>query len=198
MKLRNNILPFIYKLIYTCISLSLLVVIYLINKGVTLGSIIESEWLSRLPEWMSYCIYAIIPIIMSYLLTLLFPLFGKANLTNANIGEIESANSAFLPVYMAYVFVGLSINNCSSLIYCLLLLIVLCFLSQSYVFNPLFYFLGYKYYFVTNSTKHKLLIMTRRNFRLNETLEFQKLAKLNDFTFIDLGWYGLYSRFDKR
>ena len=101
------------------------------------------------------------------------------------IKEIELANNAFLPSYLGYFFVALSVPNCSTLYFIFLILFIFTFLSQSLYFNPLFLFFGYHFYNITTSKNVKLFIITRQNINDPNEVEFEKLKRINNFTFID-------------
>lgn len=83
----------LYNLLFTIVSLSLWVVIYLINSGT------EIRELTRLyipghdfPAWVSYTIYCISVIVISWLTTFLFSFFEKHNIPSTNVKGIESAD----------------------------------------------------------------------------------------------------------
>ena len=177
----------LYNLLFTIVSLSLLVVIYLINSGTGIreltGLYIPGH---DFPAWVSYTIYCISVIVISWLTTFLFSFFEKHNIPSTNVKGIESADGIFIPTYLAYVFVGLSMQSLDKLWFCYGILVVVCFAAQIYLFNPAFYLLGYKFYFVTNSRGKKLLIMTRKRILLSETIEFEKIYRINDYTYVEL------------
>lgn len=138
------------------------------------------------PAIVSYIIYIATSIFLSWLCTLAFPKLESMHLSTVNIKIVESADYTFIPMYLAYVFIGISVHGDMSFILCYLLISVLCFCSQSYYFNPLFYVLGYRYYFVTNSLNKKVLVITKKHIYLGQNVDFPNLKRLNDYTYVDL------------
>lgn len=167
----------VYRFVYIIASLSLLAIICIANGGVAMCA-------------SHYYIVLMSSVVISLLLPL--PLFSLSSyleicqLEYSNIKGVEAADATFVPMYFAYVFVGLSIQSLMSLLLCYALLVLISFCAQTYYFNPLYYLFGYKYYFVTNSVKHKLLIMSRRRIPLDTKINFNRLARINDFTYIDI------------
>ena len=98
---------------------------------------------------------------------------------------VESASAIFLPTFFGYVFVGLSINNNMTLVVIYIALTILCYCAEIYLYNPIFHLLGYRFYFVTVD-KNKILVMTKKDIKLKEQIEFKILGQVNDFTYIDI------------
>lgn len=177
----------LYNFFFILVSLSLLAVIYLINSGTEIGALIGWHITGYdMPAWGSYLIYCLVSILLTWLSSLLFKFFEEHNMPAGNVKCIESADGVFIPTYLAYVFVGLSVSGLTQLFFCYAILSVICFAAQIYLFNPAFYLLGYKYYFVTNSVNKKLLVMTKKRILLSTTVEFTNLYRINDYTYIEL------------
>ena len=179
----------LYRLIFVSKAFLLLVSICLINHGITIGKILNACGITGipfdLPDILSYVIYLVIPIILSYCNHKRFPKLDHVNIEECNIVMIESASALFLPTFFAYVFVGLSINNFAMLAFAYIALTVLCYCAEIYLYNPIFHLLGYRFFFVTVD-KNKVLVMTKKEIRLEEHVEFKQLGRVNDFTYIDL------------
>ncbi len=176
----------LYKLFFTLVSLLLLAVIYLINSSIEIGRLTGLHLWFDMPAIVSYLIYIVGSLFLTWLCTLAFSKMETISLQSTNIKGIESADSTFVPMYLAYVFVGVSIQNEISLILCYLLIAIICFFAQNYYFNPLFYILGYRYYFVINSADKKLLIMTKKHIYLGQEIDFANLKRLNDYSYVDI------------
>lgn len=179
----------LYRLIFVGKAFLLLVSIYLINHSITIGHILKACGITcisiDLPNLISYIIYFVIPILLTYLNHRRFPKLDHANIKEENIIMIESASAIFLPTFFGYVFVGLSINNNMTLVVTYIALTVLCYCAEIYLYNPIFHLLGYRFYFVT-ADKNKVLVMTKKDIKLGERTEFTKLGQVNDFTYIDI------------
>lgn len=180
----------LYRLLFVGKAFLLLVSIYLINHSIPIGDLLKDVGLSHmkwdLPNVLSYIVYFAIPIFLTYRSINTFNKLDPSEIKGENIHLVESASATFLPTFFAYIFVGLSINNYSTLICIYIVLTILCFCAEIYLYNPIFHLLGYRFYFVT-AGNNKVLIMTKKNIKLNEPVEFNNLGQINDFTYVDLG-----------
>lgn len=178
----------IQRILHISSSISLLAVIYLINNGVGVGTLLGELGIHvkcDLPQWISFLTYIAVAIGFAGGLILFFNKLRPGELRNQHIEQLDSDNSGLLAMIMAYVFVGLSINNGWTLIAVMLFLLIFNLCGSSHVFNPLFYLFGYRYYYVTSS-KTKVLIMTRTKYPLGSNADFERCGCLNDYTYIDL------------
>lgn len=178
----------IQRILHILSSISLLAVIYLINNGVGVGTILGEVGLYvkyDLPQWASYVVYIASVIAFAGVLTLFFKKLRPGELRNQNIEQLDSDNSGLLAMILAYVFVGLSINNGWTLIAVMLFLLIFNLCGSSHIYNPIFYLFGYRYYYVTSS-KTKILVMTRTKYPLGSDADFEQCGCLNDYTYIDL------------
>lgn len=179
----------LYRIIFVAKAFLLLISIYLINHSITIGHLLNIFGFTGisldLPNAISYTIYILIPVLLTYLNHRRFPKLDHADIKEGNISMIESASAIFLPTFFGYVFVGLSISNIPTLVFAYIALTILCYCAEIYLYNPIFHLLGYRFYFVT-ADKNKILVMTKKNIRLGEQIEFKKLGQVNDFTYIDL------------
>ena len=178
----------IQRLLNIISSISLLAVIFLINKGISIGEIIGLLGMRvpfDMPQWVSYAVYIAASVGFAGILTLLFGKLRPGELTKENIEELDADNSGLLAMILAYVFVGLSINNCWTLLAIMSFLLIFNLCGSSHIYNPLFYLFGYHYYYVTSS-KTKLLVMTKIKYPLGSKADFSNCKCLNDYTYIDM------------
>lgn len=175
----------LYNLFYTIVSLSLLAVVYLINSNTDINTLVKWHNI-EIPKWVSYGFYCASSVFLTWISSKFFSFFERQDIKNNNIKSIESADGIFIPTYLAYIFVGLSVKGITELLFCYTILVVICFAAQIYLFNPIFYLLGYKFYFVTNSINKKLLVMTKKKILLSETVDFSNLYRINDYTYVEL------------
>lgn len=178
---------FIFRLFLTFNATSLILVIYLVKSEITLNSL--STFLSELPTFISYTFYFIIPVIFTFLSLRSSKWLEDDSIeiedNEPKIKEVEQANNAYLPSYLGYFFVALSVPHCDTLIFVFALLFVFTFLSQTLYFNPLFLMFGYHFYYLTTETNIKIFLITKQNLKEPRKLNFPKLKRINDFTFID-------------
>lgn len=168
-------LNFLYSLLLTFNSTSWVVVLY----GV------KHEWtLFGIPNWTFDLILLAVPILTSLIALLLTMCFGNDNLSSCN--EIEYANSSFIPTYLGYFFVGLSLENITQLLIVYFIIFVFTQLAQTEYFNPIYLLFGYKFYHINTSKGTKLFVITRRKIRNANEESFEKLKRINETTFIEL------------
>jgi hypothetical protein len=131
-------------------------------------------------------LYALIPLCLAFICILLSHLLSN-DCMNGDILGIELANDAYLPSYLGYFFVALSIptNDILTLLFVFSILFLFVFCSQALYYNPLFLILGYKFYYVTNSKSMKIFIISKRELRICDSFTFNKLKRINNYTFID-------------
>lgn len=110
--------------------------------------------------------------------------FGNDNMNSC--GEVEYANSSFIPTYLGYFFVGLSLENITQLLIVYFIIFIFTQLSQTEYFNPIYLLFGYKFYHIKSSKGTRLFIITRRKIRNANQEEFTKLKRINETTFIEL------------
>lgn len=179
----------LYRLIFVGKAFTLLVCIFLINHSITIGRILNACGVTcisiDLPDAISYALYVGFSVFLTYLNHRRFPKLDHADIKECNIKLIESASAFFLPTFFGYVFVGLSISNIPTLVFVYFALTILCYCAEIYLYNPIFHLLGYRFYFVT-ADKNKVLVMTKKDIKLGEQIEFMKLGQVNDFTYIDI------------
>lgn len=117
----------LFRLVFILQSYLLLIFIYLLNHSITIGTIFkdleivsDQVALPDLPNLMSYTVYLLIVWVTSKLMLLWVPsLKDSIEVKSENIDKIYPASESFLPTFFAYVFLGLSINNWTSLFFVL-------------------------------------------------------------------------------
>lgn len=194
-----SIINFLYRLLLTFNSTSLIIVIFLVKEQITV------QWYNKLlflPNFVSYAFYFSLPLLFTMCSLYLAKLLAKDSLEKTKIIaengeiktlgkskviEIEQANNAFLPSYLGYFFVALSITRFETLIVIFLLLFLFTFFSQTLYFNPLFLLFGYQFYYLTTINRTKIFLITRKSLKNPDDIDLPKLNRINDFTFIDLG-----------
>lgn len=183
------IVNFLYRILLTLSSTSLLLVIFWVKKRFVIKWGLISPKFCMMPNFASYFLFLIIPISLT-----LASLFLSRFLDNDDLGmvdqksvimDVEQANNAFLPSYLGYFFVALSIDECSTLVFVFSILFVFTFLSQTLYFNPLFLLFRYHFYYLTTINRVKILVITRKILKNPVSIDLPKLKRINDFTFID-------------
>lgn len=122
-------------------------------------------------------------------------LMGKraSDSINNEVSEIKPVNNDYLPIYLGYIFVSLSLPNPASgqvdifllvLIYVMICMFVTC--SKSLCFNPLFVIFGYGYYLVNTTSNTKVFVITKQKIgKGSKRITFPNLTKINEIVFLD-------------
>ena len=99
--------------------------------------------------------------------------------------EIFLADNEFLPVYLGYFFVSLSVPDDTTMGFLYVIVFVFTWFSQTQYFNPLYLLLGYHYYHVLTKCGTRIFIIYRGNvIRNRKDAMFRHLKRLNDTTYL--------------
>lgn len=180
----------LFRLLLTFNATSLLVIVYLVQHEITLGGLIEDAkltWLKAALDGSSYALYLAAPILLTGLSLRLSRFLGRDSFQPGDVVSIEHANNSFLPSYLGYFFVALSINSWQTLIFVYAILFVFTYRSQALYFNPLFLLYGYEFYNISTSSRVTLFLISRENFRAPKDVVIDKVFRINDYTLIDRG-----------
>lgn len=158
---------------------------------------ISTSWV-----WVVYCIQQRYSFIFdSFLITSLFFILVPFLLTivwlratrwfsvdniDGGCGDIEETQNDFLANYLGYVFIGVGVDDILVLVMVYLIIFVLTFAVQNKCFNPVLLILGFKYYDLTTSEGTKVFVVTRRNLRTPDEVEFDDLRRINNMSYIEI------------
>jgi hypothetical protein len=130
-------------------------------------------------------VYLLVPIALTGLSILLSPCLGKDSFSKGQIVSIEHANNSFLPSYLGYFFVALSIENWETLTIVYGVLFVFTFLSQALYFNPLFLLFGFNFYNITTKNGAVVFLISRYSYKTPFDVDIHKAYRINNYTFIE-------------
>lgn len=174
-----------FRLLLTFNATSLLVIIYLVQNSHTLGDLFPTVcWFYSLPNMVSYLLYAVAPVLSTGLSILLSAGLGKDDFRDGQVVTIEHANNSFLPSYLGYFFVALSIGNWETLGFVYGILFVFTFLSQALYFNPLFLLFGFDFYNITTKSGTAIFLISRNKFKRPTDVDIPIAHRINDYTYI--------------
>lgn len=180
----------LFRLLLTFNATALLVIIFLVQKGFTLQKIFEcfgvSKWIPSFPSFISYFSYVLVVLLLTKLSIWLSSKLGKDTFNSGDIVSIEYANNSFLPSYLGYFFVALSIGNWETLIFVYILLFIFTFFSQALYFNPLFLVFRYNFYNLTTKNGATIFLISKDDFKKPKEIEIYTY-RINNYTFIDGG-----------
>lgn len=97
------------------------------------------------------------------------------------------ADSDFLPSYLGYFFVALSVNDdCICIVIELyLILVFFVYLAKAQYFNPMYLLFGYHFYHVVTEKDRKLFCIIKGNvIHDSQDINFDQLRRINNTTFI--------------
>lgn len=172
-------------------SSTLLVASLYFVKCQIIFSIFGYNWIDTI---VTYSIFFGIPILLSIICIHLVKKICPIDSLQKPIKRIGSANKDYLPVYLSYFFVSLSIPNDDNVGILWSVLLVFIFIIgiftskiNTYYFNPLLLLFGYKFYNVTSYNGIELFIISKRTIRKNDScITFKKLCKVTEFVYIEI------------
>lgn len=178
-----------FRLLLTFNATSLLVIIFLVQKGYSLGYLFFQKnifgWVGGLPNIVSYLFYVFVPVLLTWVSLTLSSKLGKDEFKKRSIVSIEQANNSFLPSYLGYFFVALSVGNWEVLTFVYGVLFVFTFFSQALYFNPFFLIFGYEFYNVKTNNGTVIFLISRHKYRMPSDVEISKTYRINNYTFIE-------------
>lgn len=155
------------------------IAIYLIKEAIVIPVLPQSM------SWVSYLVYLLTPVLIARIWIGLSRYMPACSI-ECKLDQVELASHAFLPSYLGYFFVALSIPNAETLVYVYIVIWLFTHLSQALSFNPLFLLFGYQFYFVTIEDGTKIFLITKQNMKAYQDVDLLNLRRINDFTFIDM------------
>jgi len=181
----------IYKLWLTLSSLLLTLSVYLVKSDILLNSLSKcvgntkvADYIANLPSIVSYLTYFLVVVLCTWISILAIKFLSNEQLIQGRIATIETANDAFLPSYLGYFFVALSINDFSTFLYVFSLIFIFIFFSKISFFNPVFLLFGYRFFNLTNTDGLKIVVITKKDLKVPSDVEFSSLKRINNYTFI--------------
>lgn len=170
----------LFRLCLTLNATSLLAVIYAVQKEIILLKIFSNDIDGALwNKILSYALYILLPIALTAIILLLSKRLGRDTFAKGEIISIEHANNSFLPSYLGYFFVALSINNTTAFYIVYIILFTFTFLSQALYFNPLFLLFGYEFYNVKTKTGMSLFLISKRQYKIPSEIEIECAYRIN-------------------
>lgn len=171
----------LYRLFLAFNSTYLIVVVYLVKEKYYLEILENLNCI-----YISWGLFIAFPILLTVLSFFIAKKLPKDFITKTSVIEIELANNSFLPTYLGYFFVSLSVNSVPTLVVVFSMIYVFTFLSQTLYFNPIFLLFGYHFYFIKTNQNIKIFLITKKKLKKPGAEGFDNLRRINNYTFIDL------------
>lgn len=179
----------IFRLLLTLNATSLLIIVFLTQNEYTIAKLfIGVKWLTwtdNLPNFFSYILFLLIPISLTGLSIKLSSLLGKDSFKQGEVESIEHANNSFLPSYLGYFFVALSINSWETLWFVYAILFTFTFLSQALYFNPLFLVFRYEFYNIKTKSGTCIFLISKNKYKTPQETTIPVAHRINNYTFIE-------------
>ncbi len=142
-------------------------------------------YIATWPNFASYFIYLAIPILLTRFSIWLSKWLGCDAFEQGEVESIEHANNSFLPSYLGYFFVALSIGNWETLGFVYGVLFIFTFLSQALYFNPLFLLFGFEFYNIKTKGGTAIFLISRYKYKKPDEINIPKAYRINNYTFIE-------------
>ena len=155
-----------------------MIVVYLIKERYYLPCLVEQ------PVWISYIVFLLIPILLTLVSILMRKLLSRDEV-KCQLLNVEEANNAFLPSYLGYFFVALSVPSTEAMIFIYIIVFTFTYFSQTLYFNPLFLLFRYKFYYITTENNVRLFIISKKEINKASGTIFPKLRRINNNTFLE-------------
>ena len=143
-----------------------------------------------------YVIYLIALFALSFLsIKFSFKYLDQSVIERKKVKEFEQANDFYLPIYLGYAFVAISLPTLKSFFLFFILMLIVLARTRFFYFNPIFLVLGYKFYFIKQMDDSKVLVISKKEIKTIDELfedvngEMQSciaLTKVNEYTFLIL------------
>ncbi len=145
---------------------------------------IKSGWSVRaVPDVVLYAGFLLVPVALSLVSLAFLPCFDDDNI--GNCVECTLADQEFLPVYLGYFFVALSVGDDITLCFIFGIVFVFTFLAQTQYFNPIFLLFGYHFYHVTTQKGTRVFVIAGgKVIRSAKDAGFGNLKRINNTTYI--------------
>jgi len=174
----------IFKLFLTLNTLLLSLVVFCVDKNITLGRLYSR--LLFLPNIVSYLVYVLAIIFITWVSLVVANFLSTDTIKTGSIITSEPANDAFLPSYLGYFFVALSITNLEVFVFVFSVICIFVYFSRISYFNPVFFLFGFNFFYVTTESNEKILLITKKEIKNPIEVSFGALKRINNYTFIDM------------
>lgn len=110
----------------------------------------------------------------------------KKNDHISKVKLVELMDNSFIPTYLGYFFVSMSVNNFKSMMVFYLIIFVFTYISGIEYFNPIFLFMGYHIYKVESDqgVQNIIILKTQNVIRKSESMNDLNLYRINNMTYI--------------
>ena len=154
------------------------------------------KFITESVTYFAYVIYFIALLVLSiFSIKFSFKYLDQDVLERQKVKEFEQANDFYLPIYLGYAFVAISLPTLKAFLLFFVLMLIVLARTRFFYFNPIFLVLGYKFYFIKHIDDSKVLVISKREIKtIDELFEdgngdmrsYITLTKVNEYTFLIL------------
>lgn len=166
------VLNILFRLLLTFSSTMWIIVIYIIKSHITFWG---------LNDWCLTIIVMAIAVGIAFVSLQFTKKLDKDELIKCS--EFSQADNEYIPVYLGYFFVALSVNDLHTLIFIYSIIFALIIMMNAY-FNPVFILFGYHYYHVTTAEGTQIFLICKDESRNPKDITFYDLRRINNRTYI--------------
>lgn len=156
----------------------------------------SEKFITESVTYIAYVIYFIALLVLSFF-SIKFSLkyLDQDVIEREKVKEFEQANDFYLPIYLGYAFVAISLPTLKSFLLFFVLMLIVLARTRFFYFNPIFLVLGYKFYFIKQIDDSKILVISKKEIKtVDELFEDSigdigdniALTRINDYTFLIL------------
>lgn len=179
---------YIFRILISFNATSLMFIIFFVKCDLSIAPFFKGYDLdSSIVEQFSYFLYVSIPFIFTSLSLFISKFLGKDEFKIGEVEYIDHANNDFLPSYLGYFFVALSVSDWDVFLFVYIVVFVFTFLSRSVYFNPIFLVFGYEFYRVQTRSGVNIFLISRKRYKVPGEVQVDCAFRINDYTFIERG-----------
>lgn len=183
-----ELLGFIFYLVYVAMALTPLVIIFILGKDFGTITILQFTIPNSILYALSIMVFALL---FSYFYIHCVKKYNSDTQSEQiECSEIEIAEPKYIPIYITYFVIAVSINDFILFCFVFILIYLLILRGKFSYFNPYLLF-SYHFYEASINTKqdryaqYKIFLISKqkiKNIRVHDNL-----IRLNDFTFLEKG-----------
>lgn len=176
-----------FRLLLTLNATFLFVIVFLVKEQIVMADFNQEYYfdLSVIPEVISYIAYIFVLVFCTACSIYFTRFLGCDEFKVGEIVSIDHASLSFLPSYLGYFFVALSINDLTVFWFVYVLIFIFTYLSQALYFNPIFFLFGYKFYNLKTKKGTAILLISKASYKVPTEIVISEAYRINDYTFIE-------------
>lgn len=169
----------INNLFLSLLSISWMILLYILDN---MESIFDNSSI-KTALLICFAFFIIQIIITSLELKWILPKYQKDNLIG--VREVENMDGEFLPTYLGYFFIALGLDNPYIAITLFIIILIFVSLTRVQYYNPVFLVYKYHFYKVRTEVGVMLFLITKKEIRINEKIDFIDLRRINNYVYFD-------------